>query len=300
MVMGLTAVGLSRLGGQAVDSESVLPMMVQEIIPVGIKGLVLAGLLAAFMSTFDSTLNVAASYVVNDLVKPVWKTASQKALVKVSYAATVIIILLGIVISMYTERISAIWNPINFALMAALIVPGLLGGYWWRINGWTVCLCGACTMPVAFYIKMFTDMREAQYFPILIGINLASCLLGAYLLPETPVETLKDYYRKVRPFGAWGRARQLLTDAGEDSGRFERDRYDVAVAMVGVVFFTLVYVFMMDLVLHNWPRLAVLAALLGATGVCLYAIWWRPLARAERIEAAASAGALAVTEAAGN
>jgi hypothetical protein len=274
-------VGLSRLGGQAVDSESVLPMMVQEIIPVGIKGLVLAGLLAAFMSTFDSTLNVAASFVVNDLVKPVWKSASQKALVRVGYAATVIIILLGIVISMYTERISAIWNPINFALGAALIVPGLLAGYWWRINGWTNCLCGACTMPVAFYIKTFTDMREAQYFPILIGINLASCLLGAYLLPETPAESLKDYYRKVRPFGAWGRARQLLAEAGEDSGRFERDKYDVPVAVVGVVFFTLVYVFMMDLVLHNWPRLAVLAVLLAATGASLYAMWWRPLERAD-------------------
>ena len=284
MVMGLTAVGLSKLGGQAVDSESVLPMMVQEIIPVGMKGLVLAGLLAAFMSTFDSTLNVAASFVVNDLVKPVWKTASQKALVRVGYAATVIIILLGIAISMYTERISAIWNPINFALGAALIVPSLLAGYWWRINGWTNLLCGACTMPAAFYIKMFTDMREAQYFPILIGINLASCVLGAYLLPETPPESLKEYYRKVRPFGAWGRARRLLADSGEYAGRFERDRYDVPVAVLGVVFFTLVYVFMMDLVLHNWARLAVLAALLAATGGGVYVLWWRPLARAEKSE----------------
>ena len=55
-----------------------------------------------------------------------------------------------------------------------------------------------------------------------------------------------------------------------------------------------------DLALFLAAAPMVLAALLGATGVCLYAIWWRPLARAERIEAAASAGALAVTEAAGN
>lgn len=284
IVIGMTAVGLSVLGGAAaVDSEAVLPMMIQEMMPVGVKGLVLAGLLAAFMSTFDSTVNVAASFVVNDLVKPLWTSATDRGLVRVSYAVTVVIIVLGILISMHTERISAIWNPINFALGAALIVPNLLGGYWWRVNGWTVLLCGACTIPAAFYIKTFTELRELQYFPILTGINLAACLLGAYVFPPTPDAALKAYYGRVRPFGAWRRARRLLREAGEDAGRFARDRYDVPVAAIGTAFFIMLYIFIMDVVLHNWARAGVLAALLAVCGVALYALWWRPMAQSERV-----------------
>ncbi|MCA9442286.1 MAG: hypothetical protein KC964_15895, partial [Candidatus Omnitrophica bacterium] len=87
LVMSFTAYGLAILSetGNAVDSEAVLPMVLNRVLPVGIKGMVIAGLIAAFMSTFDSTLNVAASFVTNDLVKPIWKSATQKQLMLVSY-----------------------------------------------------------------------------------------------------------------------------------------------------------------------------------------------------------------------
>ena len=229
MVMGFTAFGLSIVAknGVAIDSEQVLPLMINQVFPAGFKGLVIAALLAAFMSTFGSTLNVAASFIVNDMVKPVWTSASPKALIRVSYASTIAIILLGIVISRYTERIDAIWNPINFALGAALLAPGLFAAYWWRMGGWALCLSAACTLPAAFYVKVFTDMRELQYFPILAGISFASCIAGAYLFPPAPDATLMDFYRKVRPFGLWGPVRAMLRDAGEDPGLPARDRLDI-------------------------------------------------------------------------
>ncbi|GMV90325.1 MAG: sodium:solute symporter [Candidatus Hydrogenedentota bacterium] len=279
MVMGFTAFGLSILAsqGEAVDSESVLPMMINRVLPVGIKGIVIAGLLAAFMSTFDSTLNVAASFVVNDLVKPVWKTATPRALVRTGYVATAVVVLLGILISMYTDSIAKIWNPINFALGAALIAPGLLAAYWWRIGGWAVVLSGACTLPAALYVKVFTDWRELQYFPVLAGVSLVTTVLGAYLFGPPPDETLKDFYRKVRPFGVWGPVRAMLRKSGEDSSRPASDRYDIPVAIVATVFFVAVYVLIMDIVLHNWGRAGALAAVVLATGAFLYYAWWRRL-----------------------
>lgn len=291
MVMGFTAFGLSILAkeGVVVDSESVLPLMLDKVLPVGIKGLVLAGLLAAFMSTFDSLVNVAASYIVNDLVKPIWKDASARALVKVSYVATIIIVALSILISLYTDRIAAIWNPINFALGAALIAPALLAAYWWRISGWSVCMSGALTLPAAFYVKVFTDMRELQYFPLLFSISLVSCLIGAFFFPPTPEEALKNYYRKVRPFGCWGPVRRALLAAGEDPHRFARDRFDIPVAIAGTAFFTLLYIFMMDLVLHNWSRVATLGVGLIAIAVFLYVCWWRVLKTTETHGAPANA-----------
>ncbi len=279
LVMGFTAFGLYIFAaqGDVVDSEDVLPMVLNQVLPVGVKGLVLAGLLAAFMSTFDSSVNVAASFIVNDMVKPVWKTATERNLMHVSYAATVAVVGLGIVISLYTERIAAIWNPINFALGAALLAPGVLACYWWRISGWAVCASGACTLPAAFYIKLFTDWRELQYFPVLAGISFVSCIAAAYLLPPTPAAALRDFYSKVRPFGAWGPVRKMLADENLDPRRPERDRFDIPVALVGTAFFIVLYVLVMDVVLHNWPRAAILGALTLGSGAFLYAVWWKRL-----------------------
>ncbi len=190
--MGFTAFGLSILAkqGGAIDSESVLPMVLNQVLPVGIKGLVLAGLLAAFMSTFDSALNVAASFIVNDLVKPVWKNATSKDLMRISYAATLGVVILGILISLRTDRIAEIWNPINFALGAALLAPGIMASYWWRISGWAVCISCACTLPMALIVYFYTDLRELQYFPVLAAVSFSTCLLATFLCPATPDEAL--------------------------------------------------------------------------------------------------------------
>lgn len=283
MVIAFTAFGLSILAqnGEVVDSERVLPMVLNRVLPIGIKGLVLAGLFAALMSTLDSTLNVTASYVVNDLVKPIWKSARPADLVRVGYAATGVIVAAGIVISNYTERIADIWNPINFAFGASLLAPALLAPYWWRISGAAYCASGAVTLPVAFFIYFGTDLRELQYFPLLAGVSLLSCILGAFVLPPAPKAALMNYYRTVRPFGFWGPVRAWLQEAGEDDGRFERDRHDLPVAVVATLFFVLFYVAMMDVVLHHWTRLAWCSAGLLICGTYLYVFWWRLLERPE-------------------
>lgn len=279
LVMGFTAYGLAILANHsgAVDSESVLPMVLNQVLPVGIKGLVLAGLLAAFMSTFDSALNVAASFIVNDLVKPVWKSATERQLMLVSYAATLGVVMMGIIISLRTDRIAEIWNPINFALGTALLAPGIMASYWWRISGWAVCISCACTLPVALFVYMYTDLRELQYFPVLATVGFSTCLLASFLCPATPDEALKNFYRRVRPFGFWGPVRKMLSDAGEDPRRPERDKNDIPVAIVGTLFFISLYLSMMDLVLHNWQRLAWLVPAAVITGSFLYVVWWRPL-----------------------
>ncbi len=279
LVMAFTVFGLSIFAnnGGAPDSESVLPMVMNRVLPVGIKGLVISGLLAAFMSSFDSTLNVAASFITNDLVKPLWKGISPKTLMWVSYISTLIVVALGIIISMHTESIAAIWNPINFAIGSALIIPGLVAPYWWRIGGWAYCFSGACTLPIAFYIYLFTDLRELQYFPLLVLVSLVSCAVGSFLFPPAPEETLKDFYRKVRPFGFWGPVRRMLDAQNKDSKRFERDRFDIQSAIAGTAFFVALYLFMMDVVLHNWGRMVWLSIILVLTGGFLYQFWWRRL-----------------------
>lgn len=279
LVMAFTVFGLSILTqqGGAVDAERVLPMVINRVLPVGIKGLVLAGLIAAFMSTFDSTLNVAASYIVNDLVKPVWKKASPKNLIFVSYVSTMVIVILGIIISLRTEQIRDIWNPINFALGAALIAPALIAPYWWRIGGWTHCFSGLITLIAAFGVYWFTDWNALRYFPVLAGISIISCLSLSYLFPPAPENALKNYYRTVRPFGIWKPVRRMLATDGENVQRFKKDRFDILIAIVATIFFIVLYLLMMDIVLHNWQRAIWLFIFTVIGGIFLYLVWWRRL-----------------------
>ncbi|HDP98352.1 MAG TPA: hypothetical protein ENN22_04095 [bacterium] len=277
LVMAFTLFGLSIFAnsGSAVDAERILPMVLNRVLPVGIKGLVIAGLMAAFMSTFDSTLNVAASYVVNDLVKPVWKTATSRQLIIASYISTLIILLLGILISLRTEQIRDIWNPINFALGSALLAPGLIAPYWWRIGGWAHCASGLLTLIVAMWVYFFTDWRELQYFPIIAGVSFVSCIIASYLFAPASNSVLLNFYKNIRPFGFWKPVRRMMVAAGEDDSRFVRDKNDLPVAIVATLFFIALYVWMMDLVLHNWSRVWWVTLFLFVSGFFIYKFRWK-------------------------
>ena len=279
LVMAFTVFGLSILTGQgsAVDAERVLPMVINRVLPVGIKGLVLAGLIAAFMSTFDSTLNVAASYVTNDLVKPVWEKATSKQLMIVSYASTLVILMLGILISLRTDQIRDIWNPINFALGSALLIPGLLAPYWWRIGGWAHFASGLITLIAATLVYYLTDWNALRYFPLLAGISAVSCFAAAFLFPPANENTLMNFYGKIRPFGIWGPVRRMMERAGKDPKRFRRDKYDIPVAITATLFFVFLYLCAIDIVLHNWHRVFWLALMIIGIGIYLYLYKWRLL-----------------------
>ena len=84
-------------GGKAsFDFEQVLPIVIRDYIPVGLVGILMAGLLAAFMSTFDSTVNSGAAYMVNDVYKRfLKKDADDKQLARAARGASVLVLLLG-------------------------------------------------------------------------------------------------------------------------------------------------------------------------------------------------------------
>jgi len=152
-----------------------------------------------------------------------------------------------------------------------------LAPYWWRIGGWTHCVSGLITLAAAFWVNQFTNWRELQYFPFLAGVSFISCFVAGYLFKPTPDEALKNYYRKIRPFGFWSPVKRKLEKAGEDARRFQWDRYDIPVAIVGIFFFIFLYLMMIDIVLHNWTRIFWLIPFELICGVYLYFYWWKKL-----------------------
>ncbi len=214
MVMGIAllaiAAGLEIVDGRgAVDAEIVMPRVLATYLGPGVLGLVLAGLLAAFMSTFAATVNSGASYLVRDLWQPLFRPqADEKHLVRASYVATISIVTAGTLIGLYASSIRQVWDWIMMALGAAFVIPNVFRWYWWRFNGTgyaagtLVGLAGA--MPLLFMSLRGIEPPIYITFPALCGISLIASIAGTYLSRPTEESTLINFYRNVRPFGWWG------------------------------------------------------------------------------------------------
>jgi SSS family solute:Na+ symporter len=137
MVLGLLFYDrLDLVVGGRLDFEQVLPSAINEFVPPGWTGLLLAGLAAAFVSTFSGTLNAAQAYVVNDLyLKYLDPRASNKRTVLVNYATGLIIVVVSIVLGFYAKNVNNLLQWIVSALWGAYLSSNVLKWYWWRFNG---------------------------------------------------------------------------------------------------------------------------------------------------------------------
>jgi len=216
MIAGFVFLAASGLVGSS-DPEKILPVVIVEMVPAGLRGFLIAALLAAFMSSFSSTVNAAASMVVCDLVEPIWQKLSVKALIRVSYGATVFVVALGIAIGTQADSIKSIWLWMIAGVIGATLIPNVLRWHWWRFNGWGYAagIFAGLGIVVVLYIGQLLQwpglfgLPEYEYAPIIWGASLLGCLLGTILTPSTDPEVLRTFYQRVRPFGFWGSVRPV-------------------------------------------------------------------------------------------
>ncbi|MBX3427887.1 MAG: hypothetical protein KF688_19565 [Pirellulales bacterium] len=218
MVMGIALLAMTgdipmvNASGQ-LDAELVMPRILNQYLGPGVLGLVLAGLLAAFMSTFAATVNAGASYVVRDLWQPfVRPDADERSLVRVSYVATLAIVATGTLIGLCSTSIRQVWDWIMMALGAAFVIPNVLRWYWWRFNGvgYTAgTLAGlAGALPLLAMSLMQIEQPIHLTFPTLCAVSLVASIAGALLAKPTDEAILVEFYRNIRPFGWWGPIRE--------------------------------------------------------------------------------------------
>ncbi len=292
MVMGIAllaiAAGIEIVGtnGQ-IDAEIVMPKVLGAYLGPGLLGLVLAGLLAAFMSTFAATVNSGASYLVRDLWQPLFRPlADEKHLVRASYVATITIVVVGTLIGLYASSIRQVWDWIMMALGAAFVIPNVLRWYWWRFNGTgyaagtLVGLAGA--MPLLVLSLMHVEPPIYYTFPALCTVSFIASLLGTFLSRPTDEAVLIDFYRIIRPFGWWGpiRDRSGLTPQ-ELQVPGERASYAVLNVVLACLAIFGAYVSPMYLVGHwHWNAFA-WATVAIASMIALKFTWYDHLPKAE-------------------
>jgi Na+/proline symporter len=119
------------------DLEILLPKVINFHVPVGIKGLLLAGLLAAFMSTFSAFVNAGPAYMVNDIYKKYFKpSATAKHYIKASHIASFLVVGLGVFMGFFAESINSLTLWITSALFGGYVAANFLKWIWWRFIGW--------------------------------------------------------------------------------------------------------------------------------------------------------------------
>jgi len=181
MCAGIVLLALAGVMDVA-DPEQVMPIVLQRYLPAGARGLVVAGLLAAFMSTFSSTVNSGASYIVRDfwqaLVVP---RASQRHLVRAGYAATLGIVCVGILIGTQATSIKQIWDWLMMALGAGVVVPNVLRWYWWRVNGWGYAAGTVGGIALAVVPLVVPEWPLYVSFPVICAGSLAGSVVVTLL-----------------------------------------------------------------------------------------------------------------------
>jgi len=284
MITGIVVLGLvfysDNLAGMGTgaDFEQVLPLVIREFVPVGVTGILIAGLLAAFMSTFDSTVNAGAAYIVNDIYKRyINPDASDKRYVVLSYISSIALVAIGIIFGWKVKNINEIATWITGALLGGYIAPNFLKWYWWRFNGFGYfggMIAGVIT---AMAIPSFSDLSALQGFPIILAVAAVASVVTSLVTAPEEDEVLKSFYRRVRPWGFWKPIHDKVV-AEDPSFRkntnFKRDMVNVAVGIIWQLMLTLIPIY---LVIKHFKGLWISVAIFVVTSIFLKKNWYDKL-----------------------
>jgi SSS family solute:Na+ symporter len=260
------------------DPETVLPVVVNELIPTGIKGFLVAGLMAAAMSTFDSTVNAGAAYWVKDIYQAfINPNASEKKLMVHSRVASVLIVVFGLLFSLTIKNINEIWGWITMSISAGMIVPTLVRWYWWRMNGYGFAIGTVAGMGTAVIQRLtFPGAPEYVAFCLASGMSLVFMVIATYATRPTGAEVLNDFYRKTRPFGFWGPVRNKISPSLMEKINRE-NRRDLRSIFMAVPWQLVLFLLWIALIMKRWDYFGILAGLLALLSVGLYFSWFRHL-----------------------
>ena len=297
-----------RAMGANMDFELVLPYALGRFVPVGLLGFLIAGLLAAFMSNFAATVNAAPPYFVNDIYKRyIRPDAPPKTYVRLSYISSFAVVVIGVLIG---------WNVTSVNSVVVWIVSGLWGGYtasnvlkwyWWRFNGygyfWGMVAGIASSLSLPLFVARVPlvqrllhtysiNMDVSIVFPLVLILSIIGCLAGTLLTKPEDETVLKDFYRRVRPWGLWGPVlrKVLAEDPGfKRNTDFARDMFNI---VVGIVWQISLVVLPLYVVIQEFERAAITLFVILATSAILKFTWFDHLAvrEVETDKAAVAAG----------
>ena len=182
---------------------------IDELLPAGLKGLMLVGMLAALASTVDTHLNWGASYWTNDVYRRFicqsWlkRAPSNRALVWVARGSNVLILVIALCILPWLSSIQMAWQ-VSLLLGAGMGVLLVLRWIWWRITAWGELACIMASIVMAPVLLWgLPDQEELRLLIMGIGSGMIGIGVSLFTGPEDD-DRLETFYRRAQPPGFWG------------------------------------------------------------------------------------------------
>ncbi|RYG20612.1 MAG: sodium:solute symporter [Chitinophagaceae bacterium] len=260
------------------DFERILPATINNFLPVGVLGLVLTGLLGAFMGTFSGTLNAAQAYIVNDIyLKYINKNASNKKVMRMNYLSGIVVVVVGVFFGFLAKDVNDILQWIVGGLYGGYVAANCLKWYWWRFNA-NGFFCGMAVGVVsALLMPYVTTGLPLYWWPLLFVLSMAGCIIGTYAAPATDSNVLKSFYKNVRPWGFWKPVHDLVV---KDDPAFVANKgfaLDMSNVALGIIAQLCLTIFPMYLIMGMYKPLAITVAILVVIVAVLKRTWWNRL-----------------------
>ena len=292
LITGLTVLALvffrDELGamGSDVNFELILPFTMREFIPTGLLGLLIAALLAAFMSTYAATVNAAPAYIVNDVYKRyINPDAPEKTYVRMSYLVSIIVVIIGTAFGFVAQNLNEIVQWLVGALYGGYAASNMLKWHWWRFNSygyfWGMLagiIAAGIAAPVMGLLGLDFGAATPLYaFPLILALSLAGCIAGSLLTAPDPPEVLRDFYLKVRPWGFWGPVHAAVVADHPEIEANKDFRRDMVNVLIGIVWQTGLVAIGILIVLEDIGALAVAVGVVVVTSALLKVNWYDKL-----------------------
>ena len=288
MITGIAVLGLVYFSpqvnqmlaaGEKFDFEKILPYVIKDFVPVGLVGVLLAGLLAAFMSTFDSTVNAGAAYLVNDIYKRYLNpNATTKRYVHFSYFCSILLVVVAIVVGIRIKSIHNITTWIAFGLYGGYVAPNILKWHWWRFNGYGY-FAGMIAGVVAALVPLLIvpDMNRIYILPFSLLISTIASIVVCLRTPPEKDEVLESFYRNVRPWGFWKPVYENLVRKNpnlQKNTNFRRDAFNVG---IGIIWQLNLMVIPICIVIRQYDTLWISIVVLVITSIIMKFTWYDKL-----------------------
>ena len=272
------------------DLEILLPKVINFHVPTGVKGLLLAGLLAAFMSTFSAFVNAGPAYIVNDIYKKYYKpNASNKHYLKVSHVASFAVVALGVFMGFFADSINSLTLWITSALFGGYVASNFLKWIWWRFNGWGYfwgMLSGLIIASLQFLLDQnkgnfsedsilyeLSHMQAIYLFPIIFIVSLIGSFVGTFSSEPTDMKTLKSFYKTVRPWGWWGPVFDKLKKEDNMLNKNTDFWSDMLNCIIGIIWQSSMIVMPIYFVIRDYPKGYIALLVFAFTSLILKFTW---------------------------
>ncbi|HEX7123288.1 MAG TPA: sodium:solute symporter family protein [Gemmatimonadaceae bacterium] len=187
-----------------IGHDMAYPAMLR-FLPAGLLGLMVASLLAAYISTISTHLNWGTSYLVHDLYRRFLRPgAEERHYVAVGRLVTGVLMVIAALLTYALETASESFQLL-LSIGAGTGLLYLLRWFWWRVNAWSeiAAMASSFLVAIGFFIARKSGVEVAPHIALLLTVATTSVVWIAttFLTRPTNRETLESFYRLVRPAG---------------------------------------------------------------------------------------------------